>query len=127
MKWDKQAATDANLAGKRVTDGGGGPKQWLPSLHTKTAQRIACYLVQQEDILPAPTDVTYVLKVFTKTNHQHIIWTVWRRAKIVQTVIGHLGHPPPAPLVSQVAHQDSMQILPTATLVSLVPWDFSRK
>ena len=130
MKWENQTAKDARVAGKRVTGGGGGgggSKQRLPDLQTRITQRIARYLAQQENILPAPTNVTYVLKVFTKTNHQHIIWTVWRRAKIVQTVIGHLGHPPPAPLVSQVAHQDSMQILPTATLVSLVPWDFSRK
>ena len=127
MKWGNQTAKDAQVARKRVTGGGGGLKQLLPSLQTRTHKRIARTLAQQEDFLSTPTYVTYVLKVFTKTNHQHIIWTERRRAKIVQTVIGHLGHPTRASLVSQVAHQDSMQILATTTSVPLVLWDFFRK
>ena len=83
MKRDEQAAKAAKLAGKRVTDGGGGPKQWLPGLQTRTTEAIARYLAQQEDFLSPPTNVNCVLLVFTKMDHQHIILTERRRVKVV--------------------------------------------
>ena len=127
MNWEKQAAKDARVAGKRMTDGDGGLIISNQGTTTWINQTSARNLAQQEHFLSALTNVKYVLTVFTKRKHQHIIWTVWRRAKIVQTVIGHQGHPPRAPLVSKRAHQDSMQMLSTATPVPPVRWDFSRK